>query len=143
MSHEHDGMVAVALRRFAVLPDVRRGKLLEDGVAAACGDERKPANTRRRISGGANEPRVFVVGDGKAADEEFAEVHTMNGPLVSLTVRGAHKEVTGRNSGKIRNSNCHRASDRGIPCVGGHGFGQKASIVQDSWDLFTTLLFSI
>src|SRR6185295_16402812 len=68
---EHDGMIAVALRRLAVLPDVRRGELLEDLVAARCGDHRQTANRGRGVSGGADEARVLVVGDGKASEEIF------------------------------------------------------------------------
>src|SRR5262249_22696747 len=71
---QDDWMAAVAGRRLAALPGVGQRELAKDLVAAAEGDEGKIANRRRRMGGGAHEPRVLVVGDREAPDEELADV---------------------------------------------------------------------
>src|SRR5579871_6499038 len=94
-------MAAVARRRMAALPDVGRGEISEDVFEHARRDERQRADRRRRMTGGADETRVFVVGDGKPADEELADADAVNGTLVGLGVRRAHEEIAGGDSGEI------------------------------------------
>ena len=100
--NEHDGVAAVAGRRFVVLPDVGQREILEDGVAPTRRDERQPADGGRRMASRAHEAGVVVARHGKASDEELADVHAMNGAFVVLGVGRAHQEVAGGNARQIR-----------------------------------------
>ncbi len=67
------------------------------------------------MSGGADELRVVVVGDGKAADEKLADMDAMNGTFIDAAVGSSHQKIAGRNSREIR-SGCkrHRAFARDL-----------------------------
>src|SRR5215510_2703421 len=107
-------------------------------------NQRKFPNAWCRMSRGADEVRVLVVGDRKPADEKFAQPHTMHRPLVRLAVGGAPEELARRNPRQMRNGGKRRrAFHRDILSVGGHDFFEKASIVQESWALSATSLSSI
>src|SRR6202035_1051501 len=79
---EDDRVAAVAGRRLAALPHITRRQLREHDVPAAGGDEGEAADRRRWMTGGAHETGVLVLGHGRAADEEFADIHTMDRALV-------------------------------------------------------------
>src|SRR5262249_11995697 len=107
-------------------------------------NQRKVSDAWCRMSRGADEVRVLVVGDRKSADEKLAQPHTMHRPLVRLAVAGAHEELARRNPRQVRNgSKRRRAIHRDILSVSGHDFFEKASIVQESWALSATSLSSI
>jgi hypothetical protein len=85
------------------------GWLLEQGVAPGGGDERQPTDGRRRVAGRAHEARVLVVGHGKAADEELADVDAMDRAFVFLGVRRPHEEFAGGDTRQIwRRGGSHR-----------------------------------
>src|SRR5665213_2419415 len=137
-------MAAMAGGRLAVRPDVGGGEFLEQPVASGGGNQRQPADIGRGMAGGSDKARVLVVGDGESPDEKFADVDAMDRAFIGVAVGGAHQEIAGRNSGEVwSGSKRHRAFAPDITCVGCHGFGQKASIVQESWALFTALPYWI
>jgi hypothetical protein len=88
-------MTAVTSWWFALLPDVRLGEFPEQMVAAFRCDERQLANRRRAMPGGADELRVGIVGDAKAADEKIADVDAMNGTFIDAAVGSSHEKIAG------------------------------------------------
>src|SRR4029077_6880399 len=83
-------------------PDVGRRQFAEPGVPSAARDEREATDRRGRVSSRADKARVLVVSDRKTADEELVDEHSMDGPLVVLSVGRTHEEVAGGNARQIR-----------------------------------------
>ena len=89
-------MTAMAVGRRAIAPRVTRGQIAEQFIVLAR-DERRFSHLRRLVARRADEARVLVLGDWKATNEEFAEMHAVHGTLVLSGVGGSHEEVASRN----------------------------------------------